>query len=66
MGRTRTVRVAAANEGADAESLTSSDTEGGDESQEGSEDVVEENWIEWLERTARAIGAQINKGAVGG
>ena len=29
LGRTRTVRVAAANEGADAESSISSDTEGG-------------------------------------
>ena len=25
---------------------------------------MEEPWIEWLERTARAIGAQINTGAV--
>ena len=26
--------------------------------------MVEETWIEWLERTARAIGAQIKKGVV--
>ena len=64
MGRTRTVQAAGTDKGSDAESSTSGDTSGGEESRDGSEGVVEETWIEWLERTARAIGAQIKRGAV--
>ena len=66
LGRARKVRAAETNKGADEESSItgSSDASEGEGSQDGSEGVVEEPWIEWLERTARAIGAQIKKGAV--